>query len=245
MFYIIGIGLSLGQLTLEAKQTLLECKEVYMDNYTNIYTQEIKNLEKIINKKIIFLKREEIEVSKNFIKDGNCLLVVGNPFSATTHYSLREDLKKKGVDYKVLLGISIFNYRGSFGLQEYKFGKTVSIVFSEKNFSPTSFFKNIVDNLSIHAHTLCLLDIKVQENRFMSGKQACEILEKIDVNKILQDKLCVLLCGMGGVDERIISFTFKDYKKLSENYALPQSLVICGKLNVIERENVYEFFEKY
>ena len=167
-------------------------------------------------------------------------LVIGNPLSATTHYSLLEELKKRDIEYKIIAGISIFNYRGSFGLYEYKFGKTVSIVYPEKNYFPKSFYDLILDNLKINAHTLCLLDIKVIENRFMSAKEACELLEEIDTDKKLENKTCAMLSGMGSVNEKIITFNFKDYKKLKE-YPKPQSLVICADLNEFEKVSVDEY----
>jgi len=148
MFYIIGIGLVPEQLTLEAKVAIDNCKEVYIDNYTNIFSQgNILSLEKIINKKIISLNRTELEQEKKFLKKDACLLVIGNALSATTHYSLYQDAKSKNINIKIIPGISIFNYRAHSGLYEYKFGKTVSIVYPEKNYFPTSFYNIILDNL--------------------------------------------------------------------------------------------------
>jgi len=241
MFYIIGIGLTTKQLSLEAKEAIKKSKEVYIDNYTNILSSgEINELEETIGKEIIQLNRTELEQKQEYLKNDSCLLVIGNPLSATTHYSLLEELKKRDIAYKVIAGISIFNYRGSFGLYEYKFGKTVSIVYPEKNYFPKSFYNLILDNLKINAHTLCLLDIKVLENRFMSAKEACELLEEIDIDKTLENKTCAMLSGMGSINEKIITFDFKDYKKLKE-YPKPQSLVICAELNEFEKVSVDEY----
>ena len=52
MFYIIGVGLKPKQLTLEAMDSIRNCKEVYIDNYTNIFSQgDLKELEDIIERK--------------------------------------------------------------------------------------------------------------------------------------------------------------------------------------------------
>lgn len=241
MFYIIGIGLTTNQITEEGIKAIKKSNKIYIDNYTNILSEgQIIEIEKKINKKIISLNRTELEQKKEFIKDNCALLVIGNPFSATTHYSIIEDLKKNKIEYKIIPGISIFNYRGSFGLSEYKFGKTVSIVYPEKNYFPKSFYNIILDNLKINAHTLCLLDIKVQENRYMSVKEACRILEEIDENKILENKICILLSAMGSENEKIKKFNFKEYNKLKE-YPKPQSFVICADLNEIEKVNINEY----
>ena len=241
MFYIIGIGLTTTQLTIEAKNAIDKCNQVYIDNYTNILSSgEITELEKSIGKKITSLNRTELEQEQKFLQTEACLLVIGNPLSATTHYSLLEELKKRKIDYRIIAGISIFNYRGSFGLYEYKYGKTVSIVYPEKNYFPKSFYNLIIDNLKINAHTLCLLDIKVNENRFMSVKEACALLEEIDVEKELENKTCALLSSMGAINEKIVVFNFKDYKQLKE-YPKPQSLVICGEVNEFEKVSLDEY----
>lgn len=241
MFYIIGIGLNTKQITLEAKDALKKVDKVYIDNYTNILSSgDVKNLEENIEKEIILLDRKELEQDKEFIKDNNALLVIGNAFSATTHYSLIEDLNFKKIKYSFFPGISIFSYIGCFGLSEYKFGKTTSIVYPEKNYSPDSFYKTILENINIGAHTLCLLDIKVLENRFMTVKDACYILKKIDVDKKLIDKKCVLLSKMGSGQEKIIVFDFKDYNKI-EYDKKPQSLIICGNLSEYEKVNLDEY----
>lgn len=241
MFYIIGIGLNPKQMTLEAKQAIDDCEEVYIDNYTNIFSNgNIRELEEIINKKVIKLNRAELEQEQKFIKDKSCLLVIGNALSATTHYSILQDAKKKGINAKVIPGISIFNYKGAPGLYEYRFGQVVSIVFSRPNFHPTSFFNKILDNLKINTHTMCLMDIIVEENRFMKVTEACEILESIDKEKVLENRTCVALGAMGSENQEIVTFDFKDYKNIKIN-GFPQTLIICANLNEFERVGVNEY----
>lgn len=243
MFYIIGVGLNTKQLTLEALTVIKECTEIYIDNYTNIFSVgNIAELEEIIGKEIVSLNRTELEQEKRFLKDGSCLLVIGNPFSATTHYTLIEEANKKNIKTKIISGISIFNYRGISGLFEYKFGKTTSIVYPEGNYKPISFYDNIIDNLKINAHTLCLLDIKTTQNRFMSVSEACQILEEIDneKDKQLTVAVCVALCGIAGNNQEIITFDFKDYKNIKSK-SFPQTLIICAKLNDFERDGINEY----
>ena len=242
MFYIIGIGLTPKQITQEAKNAIDSCNNIYIDNYTNIFSQgKIEELEKIISKKITQLQRKELEQSLEYLKDNSCLLVIGNAFSATTHYTLIEEAKNKNIKIKMVPGISVFSYIGISGLFEYKFGKTTSIVYPEKNYFPTSFYNTITDNLDINAHTVCLLDIKTDQNRFMSFVEACEILEEIDTNKKLSEKECVVLAGLGSENQTIKTFTFKDHKKIKAIDVYPQTLIICGKLNDFEKGAIDEF----
>lgn len=243
MFYIIGVGLKPKQITLEAIECIKNCSEVYIDNYTNIFSQgDLKELEGIIEKKITPLNRTELEQEKKYLKSGSCLLVIGNPVSATTHFTLVEDAKEKNIDIKIIAGISIFNYRGIAGLSEYKFGKTTSIVYPEGNYKPTSFYDCVIENLKNNAHTLCLLDIKTDKKRFMTITEACHILDEIDREKgeNLKNVVCVGLCGVSGKDQEIITFDLRDYKKI-ESKSFPQSLIICATLNDIERDGINEY----
>ncbi len=243
MFYIVGIGLNPRQITIEAIEAIEKCNYVYIDDYTSKLTDGgIEELEKRISKNITRLNRKEIEQDMGFLKDGSCLLVIGNPFSATTHYAIVGEARKRGLETKVIAGVSIFNYRGACGLFEYKFGKTTSIVYQEANYSPISFYDTIIENLKCDAHTLCLLDIRMDENKLMSVKEACKILEEIDRCKgnRLKRLTCVALCGVSGESERIVSFEFKDYKQL-KGYPFPQSLIICGNLNEFEKCEVDEY----
>ncbi len=241
MFYIIGVGLNTKQLTIEAIEAIKACSSVYIDNYTNIFSGgELEELEKIISKKIIKLNRTELEQEMKFLENNSCLLVIGNPFSATTHYTILKEAQEKGIKTRIISGISIFNYRGNSGLFEYKFGKTTSIVYPLDNYKPTSFYDCIIDNLKIGAHTLCLLDIKVDENRFMSVLEACQILEEIDTSKSLENLSCVAMCGISGINEKVITFDFKNYKNLKIDI-YPQSLIICGKLNDFEKRAIDEY----
>jgi diphthine synthase len=236
MFYIIGIGLTPKQITQEALDIIKECNFVYLDNFTSAFSQgSLDDLEKFISKKIICLSREDLEQKQEFIKDNCCLLVIGNPLSATTHFSVYEEAVKRGLVCKILPGISIFSYKGICGLSEYKFGKTISIVYPKPNYAPTSFFEVLKQNLFIGAHTLCLLDIDTEKNIFMNIKDACDILKKIDTKNILNKCIAIGLGGLGSNTQEIVVFNFEDYKNIYLKQ-FPQSLIICGELNDFEKE---------
>ncbi len=107
------------------------------------------------------------------------LLVVGDPFGATTHSDLVLRAKEKGVATKAVHNASIMNAVGCAGLQLYNYGETVSIPFwsEEEGWKPESFYDKIADNLKIGRHTLCLLDIKVKEQtveNLMRGRKVYE-----------------------------------------------------------------------
>lgn len=85
------------------------------------------------------------------------LLVVGDPFGATTHTDLILRAKEKGIKYQVIHNASILNAAGCCGLQLYSFGEVVSIPYWTDTWKPNSFFDKIADNFQRNLHTLCLL----------------------------------------------------------------------------------------
>ena len=62
MFYLIGIGLTPKQLTIEAIEILKKCDQIFLENYTSEYSQGfLSELEELIGKKFKVFGRTEIE----------------------------------------------------------------------------------------------------------------------------------------------------------------------------------------
>lgn len=250
MLYLIGIGLKPKHLTLEALEALKSCDAVYLESYTSAYSEgEVKDLCQLIGKRVFMLDRKQVEEeAEKFIsaakKNDIAFLVYGNVFSATTHVQVLLDAKKIGVKTKALPGVSIFSFLGRTGLQEYKFGKTVSIPLWEKNFKPDSFYFAIKENFERDLHTLCLLDIKAEKEKFMSIAEALQELEKIEAKQkgkgFLKEAVLVGLAGAGGEKEIIFSSRLKEVKNFPFEI-FPQSLIVCGKLNEKEKEALKSF----
>ncbi|MBI4167786.1 MAG: diphthine synthase, partial [Candidatus Aenigmarchaeota archaeon] len=131
---------------------------------------------------------------------------------------------------------SIFTAVAECGLQLYKFGKTATIPLPEKTGGvlPASVYDTIKGNLSLGLHTLLLLDIDIENNRNLSLKEAFQILEKLDKDKILDDKKLVLMSLIGSEKQKI---TYGTTNELDEfDYELPVVLIIPGKLHFAEEE---------
>ena len=170
------------------------------------------------------------------------LLVYGNPLFATTHIQLILDAQAKRTPITVIPGISIVNYVGATGLDAYKFGRTATVVFQEPNYSPHSFFDIIEKNSQAGLHSLCLLDIRTDENRFMTVTEAIAILRKIADfrnSDLIQNTVLIGLYGVGGKNQRIRIENPSITRKPIEAY--PQSLIVCGKLNPKEQEAIELF----
>lgn len=85
------------------------------------------------------------------------LLVVGDPFGATTHTDFIIRAKELNIKYQVVHNASIMNAIGCCGLQLYSFGETISIPYWTDTWQPDSFYDKIKVNVANGFHTLCLL----------------------------------------------------------------------------------------
>ncbi|MFA5126023.1 MAG: diphthine synthase [archaeon] len=245
MFYLIGLGLKPSHITLEALEAIKQCDQVFLEVYTSQYSEGfVDEIQKQTGKTIKEFNRKEVEehfesalmsASKNNIG----LLVFGNPLTATTHIQLLIDAKEKGIKWKVIPCISITNMIAESGLDEYKFGRTITICFHLPNFTPDGFYKQIKGNQKAGLHTLCLLDIKKDQTpqRLMNCIEAIEVLEKIASKKKQKNKwLYVALIGMGSENQKIIpgKKAILESKEIKEIF--PQSMIITGKMNEKEKE---------
>jgi len=175
MLYLIGLGIyDERDITLRALEILRDVERVYAEFYTSAFNVNLKDLEKLIGKRIHILSRNDLEQhpEENILKDSlnkkTALLAPGDPMVATTHVDIILRARKLGIKTKVIHASSIYSAVAETGLQVYKFGKTTSIPFPEKSYFPTSPYDVLRENLKNGMHTLFLLDIKPEENKFMS-----------------------------------------------------------------------------
>jgi diphthine synthase len=241
MLYLIGLGLVDDDLTVRGLEAMKKCDAIYCELYTNKWMGDLKKLERKIKKKIHILTREEVEgnfIIENARKKDIALLISGDPMSATTHFQLVYDAKKSSIAYEIVHAPSIYTSVADTGLQLYKFGRATTIVYQEKNFSPSSPYDLIEANKKMGLHTLVLLDIK--ENKQMVPKDALEILLKIEEEKkknVITKETNVVACCRMGSPEMVIKYgsainLMKDKSLLQS----PAVLIIPGKLNFKEEE---------
>ncbi len=251
MLYLIGIGLKPKQITLEAIDAIKGCAQVFLEGYTSEYSQgNLTELSEIIGKNVFVLGRHGIEEgfeSALLSAKSNdvALLIIGNALTATTHMQLILDAKEKEIKVKVIPGISVTNTIAESGLDEYKFGRTITVCYHSKDYAPETFYDQMLENQKIGLHTLCLLDIKKDETpqRLMTCKEAIEIMDKI--SKKRNDKKIfeyVALMAMASNKQKIIfgKENILGFKEM--NNLFPQSLIIIGKANEKEREFLEKMF---
>jgi diphthine synthase len=250
MLYLVGLGLyDELDITLKALKILREVDIVYAEFYTNASNADIENLEKLIGQKIRVLNRPDLEehpeenVLRDSLKGKAALIVPGDPMVATTHTDLVLRARKLGIKTKIAHASSIYSAVAETGLQIYKFGKTTSIPFPDKSYSPTSHYDVLKENLKTGSHTLFLLDLKPEENRFMSVNDAIEVLLKIEEikkeNVFTDGTLCVGAARLGN-DSLIRSGSAKDM--LDYDFGKPPCvLIVPGKLHFMEGEMLKTF----
>ncbi|PPQ85715.1 hypothetical protein CVT24_001676 [Panaeolus cyanescens] len=169
MFYIIGLGLSDEKdITVRGLQAVKSSKRVYLEAYTSILMIDKDRLESFYEKPVILADRDMVETQSDEIlrdadKEDVALLVVGDPFGATTHTDIILRARALNIPTRVIHNASIMNAAGACGLQLYNFGQTVSLVFFTDSWRPDSFYDRVKENADLGMHTLLLLDIKVRE----------------------------------------------------------------------------------
>lgn len=247
MFYLIGLGLSEKDISLRSFELLKEISNIYADTYTNYF--DLTWLEKILNKNISYLSRKDIENNPAFLdiakSDDVALLVSGDPLVATTHTDILLRAKKKGIETKILHASSIYSAIAETGLHIYRFGKTASIPFIEKNFFPRSFYDTIIDNKSRNLHTMLLLDVKREENLFMNPKEAIDILKSIDTDAEIQE--AIVVSRIGQENQKIIYGNIDELSKFDKVfYGLPpHTLVVPAELHFAEEEYLLNIADIY
>lgn len=242
--YFIGLGLSNEKdITVNGLEAVKKCDIVYLENYTSVLNCSKEDLEKFYNKKIIFARRILVEESNDIVENAKsrnvAFLVPGDPLVATTHIDLFLRAKKENVKCHVVHNASIVSAIGITGLQVYKFGKTTSIPLENENIeSPYDALKG---NLSLGLHTLFLLDLNPEEEKFLSVNDAIRYLLKIELKRnerIFSEKTLCIGCARIGSESQIIKAgTAKEL--LKHGFGKPvHCLVVPGKMHFMEEEAI-------
>ncbi|XP_056649065.1 diphthine methyl ester synthase [Diorhabda sublineata] len=270
MFYIIGLGLGDPQdITVKGLEIVRKCDRVYLESYTSILTCGTEELQKFYGRPLIVADRDLVELEANVILQGAreenvALLVVGDPFGATTHTDIILRAKEKNIPVQVVHNASVLNAVGCCGLQLYSFGETVSIPLWTDTWQPDSFYDKIVNNFKNKLHTLCLLDIKVKEPtlesltmkrkvylppKFMTVSEASQQLKQIIKRKreagekpiVAEEVLCVGLARIGSDTQKIVVCNLEMMSAVDLGAPLHSLIIIGPVIHPIEMEYLSQF----
>ena len=243
VLYVIGLGLDWLDISQKALERINECSEVYLEVYTSLAGYSVTKLSRFLGKKIKVLGRGDVEEKMPFLASADvgdvALLVYGDPLSATTHTEILQECKTRKIKCEIVHAPSIFTAVAETGLQLYKFGKVASIPFWERSHKPESFFDILEANQKSGAHTLFLLDLRPEEGKFLSIKEAVDMLlavgKKRNSKCFLEKTLCVGCARLGTSSSKIV---FGSAKKVSgASYgAAPYCLIVPSKLHFAEED---------
>ena len=247
----VGLGLNDEKgISLQGLEETRTADFVFMELYTSFMPDfSLERFEKLSGKKVSCVSRRNLEeengeaILNAASKGKTVFLVPGDPFVATTHITLRLEAEKRGLKTRVVHGSSIISaIIGFSGLHNYKFGKTVTVPFPE-NASETP-YNVITQNKRLGLHTLCLLDLKADERRFLSIKkglmQLLEIEKKRGEKVVTPSTVAVGVARVGSANptlradeaEKLLRFDFG---------GPPQSLILLGELHFMEVEALIAF----
>ncbi len=250
---LVFVGLGLNDetgISLRGLQETERADEVFVELYTNLLPEfSLKKFEKRVKKQVTPLSRRALEdddgkvVLEAAAKGTAVLLVPGDPFVATTHVSLRIAAEKRGIRTRIVHGASAISaVIGACGLHNYKFGKTVTVPFVE-NASETPY--NVgAQNKSLGLHTLCLLDLKADEQRFLSVNNAVKELLSVEEKRrqnVVNTKTLLVGVARVGSDSPVLR---ADWAGILLDYDFggpPQSLIVPGELHFMEVEALIQF----
>ncbi|MDH7516861.1 MAG: diphthine synthase [Candidatus Thermoplasmatota archaeon] len=247
----VGLGLyDEKDISLKGLDEIKNCDKVYAEFYTaKLVGTDIKKIEKTVGKNIEVLSRDETEkgdIILDFAKNKKVVfLTCGDPMAATTHVDLRLRAASKGIETKIVHGSSIMTaVPGLLGLQNYKFGRTTTLVFPEKNYFPISPYEVIRDNKKMGLHTLVLLDIQADKNRFMTANEGLELLlqmEKKQKENVLSEDSVVCVVAHAGSDKPLVVANSIVFLEKMDFGPPLHTIVVPGNLHFMEIESLIRF----
>ena len=248
--WLIGIGPGdLDHITERAKRVAKGCSKRYLEGYTAILPPiEEKRLEAVVGP-WERLMRDRVESPENMLDEARVSsvapLVVGDPMQATTHIDLEERCAEEGIGFHVIPGLTATALAVSLsGLQSYRFGRQVTIPFSDGEYLPTSPFEMICKNKEAGMHTLALLDLDptgmgLEQPRPMTPREAVDHLVRMnerseEFNQLVEDWQGLLLSDLGTEEERVVSGKMREISHIEGGHI--HALIIAAEFSGMEEE---------
>ena len=246
MLTFVGLGLyDKTDVSEKGLACIRNADHVYLECYTSrLMGTTIEELMEYYKKPVHPLFRDDVEQHPEEMldkaeKSNVVFLCAGDPMVSTTHADLRMRAAKRGIRTAIIHAASIVSaVCGVSGLQNYRFGKSCSVPFPQKNWSPTTPIDVIAQNLFLRLHTLVYLDI--QNERYMTVPEAVALLEAMAEKKRCRIPLYVGIARVGSDEPVIIAGTAG--KIVSCDFGPPlHILIVPAELHDMEREYLERF----
>ncbi|HYA11185.1 MAG TPA: diphthine synthase [Thermoplasmata archaeon] len=250
VLWFVGLGLDDERgLSRRAVEVLRAC-EVFAEEYTAVAAPgSVERLGRELGRPVTRLGRAEVEgetaVLAALERSGQvALLVVGDPFAATTHVALRLAAENAGHSWSYLPNASILVAAAGFlGLSQYRFGRTVSLPFPAPGFEPRSPLEQIGANREHDLHTLVLLDLAPDAGRFLRAEEALAILRERDrpPTVVREDDLLAVAARVGRDDAAGFFGTFRALQGIAFGPPLHALVVPARRLHFQEAAALERF----
>jgi diphthine synthase len=244
----VGLGLhSERSMSLQGVEEAKTAEKVFAEFYTSLMPElSFLNLERLVGKRITLVSRKDLEddcgkkVLEAAEKGKAVLLVPGDPLIATTHVDLRIRAKKQGINTRVVHGTSVISaVMGLSGLQNYKFGRSVTVPFTDGGVVADTAYNVIEENKKRGLHSLCFLDLKMEEKRYMTVKEGLKTLLNVEQQKqkgvVTSNTMAVGVARAGSNQPAVKADIVKELQK-HDFGSPPHSLIFLGKLHFMEAE---------
>lgn len=248
---LVGLGLEPGGIPLAGLKAARAAEHVFLEAYTARSPEPPERLSERVGSQVEPVDRATVEDGDRLLdaaEDGGaCLLVAGDPYSATTHTSLRLQARERGIELRAHMAASILTAAaGELGLSHYKFGRTTTLVTPEEGYFPESPYEVIAENLERGLHTLVLLDIR-EDGSCMSAAEAAELLLALEDRRgedvLGQGTEACAVVRAGRRDRAAWRGTLEAIAQLEAGEPM-HSLVLPGELSVVEEEALDAFSDR-
>ncbi|ABN06562.1 diphthine synthase [Methanocorpusculum labreanum Z] len=248
MLTFIGLGLfDEYDVSVRGLDAIKSADTVFLEVYTSVLMgAPIERLEAFYGKKITPLYREDVEIHADKILDaaefGNAVfLTAGDSMVATTHSDLRIRAADRNIPTTIIHGASITTaVCGLSGLQNYRFGKSVSVPFPYGKWFPMTPIEVISANLKENLHTLVFLDIQKDKERYMKISEAVDLLEEQARRVDAGIPLYVGIARAGSPEPTVHAGNAEEMKAFDFGSPL-HILIVPATLHEIEREYLERF----
>jgi len=246
---IVFVGLGLNDekgISLRGLEEVKTADLVFLETYTSLMPDfSLARFEETTGRKPVVISRADLEERNGKIildaaeRRKVVFLVPGDPLIATTHVVLRIEAEKRGIRTRLIHGASILSaVVGLSGLHNYKFGKSVTIPFPSETPSETP-YDVVAQNRKLGLHTLCLLDIKTAEDRFLNIRESLETLRQVEKkrkSKVITGETLAVGIARAGSDSPTVKADFIEQLLEYDFGKPPHCLVLPGKLHFMEAE---------
>jgi diphthine synthase len=246
MLTFVGLGLyDVNDISEKGLACIRNADHIFLDIYTSrLMGASYQDMERCYGKSLHLLDRENVEQDPDELlllaeTERVAFLCAGDPMVSTTHADLRMRAAARGISTSIIHAASISSaVCGLSGLQNYRFGKSCSIPFPQKNWFPTTSIDVIALNLSLRLHTLVYLDI--QDKRYMTVHEAIALIEQMAAEKRVHIPLYVGIARAGSDDSVVRAGTAATLKPVDFGPPL-HILIVPAELHDMERSYLEMF----